>query len=195
MNNYFVRHILSALCFFLPSLAYAHVGVGSTHGFISGIAHPIGGLDHLLAMVAVGIWAAQMGKRYIWVVPLAFVSVMALGGMLGISGITVPFAEQGIVISVLVMGILIAAAVKLPLAVSVVIVGSFAVFHGHAHGAEMPETVSGMAYGFGFILSTALLHVCGIGFGLLMQRISRPQLVRIAGVTIAVFGGYLCLAT
>ena len=193
MKNYFFRSILTALCFLLPSLAYAHTGAGSTSSFISGITHPTGGLDHLLVMVAVGIWAAQMGHRSIWAVPLAFVSVMALGGVLGISGTAIPFAVQGIVISVLVLGVLIAAAVKLPLVASAVIVGLFAVFHGHAHGAEMPDTVSGMAYGIGFILSTALLHMGGIGFGLLMQKIYRPQLVRLAGASIAAFGGYLCL--
>lgn len=198
MNNWIsicvVRSILPAFCFFLPSLAYAHVGAGSTHGFISGIAHPVGGLDHLLAMVAVGIWAAQLGQRSIWGVPLAFVSVMALGGVSGISGMAVPFAEQGIIISVLALGILIAAAVKLPLVASVVIAGLFAVFHGYAHGAEMPETVSGMAYGLGFVLSTALLHAGGIGFSFLMQRISMPQLVRITGAAVTAFGGYLYLA-
>ena len=198
MNNWIsirvVRSILFALCILLPSLAYAHVGAGSTQGFISGVAHPVGGLDHLLAMVAVGIWAVQMGQRSIWVVPLAFVSVMALGGVSGISGMAVPLAEQGIIISVLALGILIAAAVRLPLAASVVIVGLFAVFHGYAHGTEMPETVSGMAYGLGFILSTVLLHACGIGSGFLMQRISGPQLVRIAGAAVTAFGGYLYLA-
>jgi urease accessory protein len=192
-NNRFARLALAA-CLFMPLLAHAHTGIGSASGFLSGIAHPIGGPDHLLAMVAIGIWAAQMGRCFIWAVPLAFVSAMALGGMLGIIGIPVPFGEQGIVVSLLLLGILIAAAIRLPLAASVAIAGLFAVFHGHAHGAEMPESASGIAYGFGFILATAALHGCGIGFGLLMQRISWTQLTRASGAAIAIFGGYWYLA-
>ncbi|MBI5659636.1 MAG: HupE/UreJ family protein [Nitrosomonadales bacterium] len=194
MKNYFARPILAVSCFFLPFTAQAHVGTGPTNGFVVGLAHPIGGPDHLLAMVAIGIWAAQMGQRSIWAVPLAFVSDMALGGMLGVSGIPIPFGESGIAVSVLALGILIIAAAKLPLAASVVIVGLFAVFHGYAHGAEMPLGASGTAYGLGFILSTVSLYLCGIGFGILMQRISMPWVVRAAGAPIALFGGYLCLA-
>ncbi|MBI4937162.1 MAG: HupE/UreJ family protein [Nitrosomonadales bacterium] len=182
-----------ALCLFPPTLALAHTGVAPANGFISGLAHPVGGPDHILAMLATGIWATQMGRRFIWAAPLAFVSVMALGGALGISGISIPFSEGGIAVSVLALGILIAAAVKLPLAASVVIAGLFGIFHGHAHGAGMPLGVSGIAYGLGLILSTASLHLCGIGFGHLMRRVSRPALVRVAGAAIASFGGYSCL--
>ncbi|MEO8204748.1 MAG: HupE/UreJ family protein [Chthoniobacterales bacterium] len=179
---------IAALCLLLPSLAHAHVGVGSTHGFSQGFSHPLMGLDHICAMIAVGLWAAQMGGRAIWMVPLTFVGVMALGGLLGMGGISVPYVEQGIVISVLMLGVFIAASARLPLMASVILVGLFAICHGHAHGAEMPETASGILYGLGFILATALLHTCGIGMGILMQRIAKPQLVQFAGVAIAICG-------
>lgn len=193
MNSRFARVVL-AFCLLLPPLAHAHAGVGAISGFASGLAHPISGLDHLLAMLAIGIWAAQMGRRSIWAVPLAFVSVMALGGMLVVLGGAVSFAEPGIAVSVLALGILIVAAARLPLAASIVVAGLFAVFHGYAHGTGMPLGASGTAYGIGFILSTASLHLCGIGSGVLMQRVSVPWIVRAAGAPIALFGGYLCLA-
>jgi urease accessory protein len=175
----------------LPSLAHAHVGVGETNGFLHGMGHPLSGLDHICAMVAVGLWAAQMGGRAIWAVPLTFVSVMALGGALGMLGVHVPFVETGIVISVLALGVLIAASVHLPLAVSIIVVGLFAIFHGHAHGAEMPETSSGFAYAAGFIIATAFLHACGIGLGIAIQKLASPAVVRFAGIAIVLCGGYL----
>jgi urease accessory protein len=175
----------------LPSLAHAHVGVGETNGFLHGMGHPLSGLDHICAMVAVGLWAAQMGGRAIWAVPLTFVSVMALGGALGMLGVHVPFVETGIVISVLALGVLIAASAHLPLAVSIIVVGLFAIFHGHAHGAEMPETSSGFAYAAGFIIATAFLHACGIGLGIAIQKLASPAVVRFAGIAIVLCGGYL----
>jgi urease accessory protein len=182
------------LILFLPSLAQAHPGVpGHAHGLGSGLTHPFTGLDHICAMVAVGLWAAQCGGRAVWLVPLTFVSVMALGGLLGVAGVVVPFVETGIVMSVLVLGVLIAAAVRLPLAASVAIVGLFALFHGQAHGAEMPASASGLVYGAGFVMATACLHVCGIGMGLLAQRWGTARLVRYAGGAIAACGVYLCL--
>ncbi|MEO6054363.1 MAG: HupE/UreJ family protein, partial [Chthoniobacterales bacterium] len=144
---------VAALCLLVPSLVHAHVGVGATNGFEHGFTHPLTGLDHICAMLAVGLWAAQMGGRAIWAVPLTFVSVMAVGGMLGMSGIALPFTEQGIILSVLTLGVLIAASARLPLVASMIIVGLFAIFHGHAHGAEMPETASGVLYAGGFILA------------------------------------------
>jgi urease accessory protein len=182
--------ILAAILL-LPSLAHAHVGVGETSGFLHGMGHPLSGLDHICAMVAVGLWAAQMGGRAIWAVPLTFVSVMALGGALGMLGVHVPFVETGIVISVLALGVLIAASVHLPLAVSIIVVGLFAIFHGHAHGAEMPETSSGLAYAAGFIIATAFLHACGIGLGIAIQKLASPAVVRFAGIAIVLCGGYL----
>jgi len=177
----------------LPTFAYAHVGAGEASGFMHGLTHPTGGLDHLCAMLAVGIWAAQMGGRSLWAVPLTFVGVMALGGALLMLGISLPFVEQGIVLSVLLPGVLIAASVRLPLWLSSSMVGMFALWHGHAHGTEMPELASGIGYALGFMLATALLHAAGIAFGLGVRRMSRERLVRAAGACIALCGMYLAV--
>jgi len=178
----------------LPTFAYAHVGAGEASGFMHGLTHPLIGLDHICAMVAVGLWATQMGGRSVWVVPLTFVSLMALGGALGMMGISLPFAETGIVLSVLMLGILIAASIRLPLWLSSCMVGLFALCHGHAHGAEMPESASAMTYAFGFILSTATLHTLGIMFGLGMHRLADKQVMRWAGACVALCGVYLAVS-
>ena len=176
----------------LPSLAPAHPALpGHTHGFANGLAHPLTGLDHICAMIAVGLWAAQHGGRALWGVPLAFVSSMALGGMLGEMGGAVPFVEMGTASSVLILGVLIAASVRLPLLMSIPIVGVFALFHGFAHGAEMPAMASCLAYGIGFILATASLHLCGISLGLAARRLASMQPIRYAGAAIAICGVFL----
>jgi urease accessory protein len=175
----------------IPMLAQAHpghAGTGFTHGFI----HPLSGLDHLLAMFAVGLWAAQLGGRALWAVPAAFISIMTLGGALGMAHVQIPFMEQGILLSVLVLGVMIAAAVRLPLVASVAIVGLFALCHGVAHGAEMPENAAGLAYGAGFALTTALLHAFGMAAGLMTKGIATRQWTRFAGAAIAVAGVTLC---
>jgi urease accessory protein len=182
---------LALLAIGFPSLAYAHVGVGAVHGFMHGLAHPFSGLDHVCAMVAVGLWAAQMGGRAMWRVPLTFVGVMVLGGLLGMANIHVPFVEGGIAMSLLVLGVLIAAAVRLPLAASAAIVGVFAVFHGYAHGAEMPQDASGLKYAAGFVLATVLLHASGITVALLAKNHGRAQWLRLTGAAIALCGGIL----
>ncbi len=186
--------LLVSLALFVPTVAHAHVGVGPTSGLLHGFAHPISGLDHICAMLAVGLWAAQRGGRALWLVPLTFVSVMAVGGCLGMAGIAVPFVEEGIVASVLVLGVLIAAAVQMPLAASVGMVGLLAIFHGHAHGVEMPPTASGLTYGLGFVLATALLHATGMAIGLLVNRLGSVHLVRWAGGAVALCGVYLGFA-
>jgi urease accessory protein len=175
----------------LPVMAQAHPGHGGT-GFLPGFAHPLLGLDHILAMLAVGLWAAQLGGRAFWVVPAAFVSVMTLGSALGMAGIGLPFVEQGILASVLILGVLVAAAVRLPLAASVVIVGSFALLHGIAHGAEMPENAAGLAYAGGFALATALLHTCGLLAGSMTKKVASVPWLRFAGAAIAGGGVVLC---
>lgn len=185
------RFLVLCSLFIVPSLAHAHVGIGQTGGFGHGFSHPLGGLDHLCAMLAVGLWAAQMGGRALWAVPLAFVTVMALGGILGMAGLNLPFVETGIVLSVLLLGVLIAASARLPLAASVAIVAFFAIFHGFAHGAEMPANASGFAYAAGFTFATALLHLCGIGLGVAIQRLATPQFVRFAGAAIVLVGAWL----
>jgi urease accessory protein len=144
---------------------HAHTGVGSTAGFAHGFAHPLGGTDHILVMVAVGLFAAHLGGRALWLVPLSFVSMMVLGGIFGMAGIGLPFVEMGIALSVVVLGLAVAFGLHIPTVAAMALVGLFAIFHGHAHGAEMPELASGLAYGAGFVLATVLLHALGIGLG------------------------------
>ena len=171
--------------------ASAHTGYGPTGGFLYGLEHPIGGLDHLLAMLAVGLWAAQIGGRALWAVPTTFIGVMLLGGFLGMAGIAVPFVEGGILVSVFGLGVLIAAAVRLPLPASTLLVGFFALFHGHAHGAEMPAQTSGFLYALGFVVSTALLHAVGAAAGIAVGRFYAPSIVRLAGAAVCVAAVWL----
>ena len=132
--------------------AQAHTGIGGTLGLAQGFGHPIGGIDHLLVMVAVGLFAAHLGGRALWLVPLSFISAMAIGGAFGITGIFLPSVEVGIALSVVVFGVSVAARPHLPTLVAMTLAGFFALFHGQAHGAEMPEATSGLAYGVGFVL-------------------------------------------
>jgi urease accessory protein len=145
-------------------------------------------------MMAVGLWAAQMGGRAAWAVPGAFVSMMVAGGVLGISGIQVPFIEEGILVSVLVLGVLIAGAFRFPLVMSGILVGIFAVFHGHAHGAEMPIAIGAVSYSAGFALATALLHAAGILAGIGLRKLDIEKLTRLAGCAITLGGAYLAVS-
>ncbi|HEY5892197.1 MAG TPA: HupE/UreJ family protein [Chthoniobacterales bacterium] len=185
--------LLTALVLLAPSLAQAHPGHGAHTHFLDGFAHPINGLDHILAMIAVGIFAVQRGGRAIWAVPAAFVTAMAFGGILGMSHFTLPMVETGILLSVPVLGILIALvlAKKLPLWVGILTVATSAIFHGYAHGAEMPVHASGFQFAAGFLIATAALHASGIAFGLLVGRFGQIQLIRVAGASIAVLGAGL----
>ena len=171
-KNQFWQYLTGAIAITLliPNIASAHTGVGDTSGFWHGLAHPIGGLDHILAMVAVGLWAAQIGGKALWMVPSSFLLAMASSSVLGHFGLLLPGVEQGILASDFAIGLLLLFAARLPLAVSAGIVAVLAIFHGYAHGAEMPSTASGLAYGFGFILSTATLHLAGIRMGLAIDR-------------------------
>lgn len=175
----------------LPTAAFAHTGVGETSGFMHGFEHPVSGLDHILAMVLVGIFAFQLGRRALWLVPVTFVLAMAGGGALGIARIDVPFVEIGIALSVVVFGLIVALGVKAPVAIAMAVVGLFAIFHGHAHGAEMPEDTGGFAYAAGFMIATALLHIVGIGIGVLIGKIAEsrgPVIVRSVGGVAALAG-------
>ncbi|HEX5472292.1 MAG TPA: HupE/UreJ family protein, partial [Lacipirellulaceae bacterium] len=147
--------------------------------------------DHLCAMIGVGIWAAQRGGKAIWLLPLAFLVVMAIGGILGAAAIALPFAERGIVLSVLILGVLIAAAIRMPLILSTLIVGIFALFHGHVHGAEMPLTASGLTYGVGFMATTAFLLFAGVAFGLYASKATYRSALRYSGAAIVLVGLYL----
>lgn len=178
----------------LPGVALAHTDAGQTTGFLQGLGHPMGGVDHLLAMLAVGLWAMQIGGRACWWVPTTFVGVMIGGGILGLAGVPLPFVETGISVSVCLLGLLIAGACRLPLAYSAMLVGTFAIFHGHAHGTEMPFATGAVSYTIGFALATALLHLAGMGLGGLMQKVNLQTAVRCAGGAIALGGIYLVVS-
>jgi len=186
---------LFALCL-APTAALAHPGVGDHSGFMHGFMHPLSGLDHQLAMILVGVFAYQLGGRALWLVPLTFVGVMALGGLLGVMGMPVPFVEIGIALSVVVLGAIVAFGVKAPVAVAMAVVGLFAIFHGHAHGSEMPLDASGVEYGAGFMLATAMLHAVGIGVGVLIGMSSKAlgdNVYRVAGGLASIAGIALLL--
>jgi urease accessory protein len=177
---------------FAPTLAHAHPGHGD--GFSAGLAHPVMGLDHILAMAAVGLWASQLGGRSRWVVPAAFVGMMMMGNALGVAGIAVPFVEPAIVCSVILLGVLVLAAARLPLAVGVAVAGGFALFHGLAHGAEVPANASGLAFTLGFALVTSALHACGLVLGVAVERFARAPWLRIAGGAITAAGAMLAVS-
>lgn len=162
--------------------AFAHVGGGNVTGFMHGFMHPIGGADHVLAMLAVGLFAVMLGGRALWLVPIAFVTMMAAGGALGIGGVHLPLAEFAIGLSVVALGAAIALRIRMPVAIAMALVGFFAIFHGHAHGAEMPDSVSGLEYAFGFLSATALLHACGIGLGITLGMAAERQQRRAAPI-------------
>jgi urease accessory protein len=190
MHRGIIRGITSVLAL-APTAALAHPSAGTTVGFVQGFAHPIGGLDHVLAMVAIGILAFQLGGRALWALPATFVTVMALGGLTGAAGVTLPYAEVGITLSVVVLGALIAARVKLPLVAAVTAAAVFAVFHGHAHGSEMPQEAVALVYGAGFMLATVVLHGAGLALGASASRIGQAVQeisVRAAGTAVAITG-------
>ena len=191
MRQSIKRMLLALAAVAAPAVAYAHTGVGDTSGFEHGFSHPISGLDHILAMVMVGVFAFQLGGRATWLVPTTFVLVMAVGGGLGIAGINVPFVELGIALSVVGLGAIVALNVKASTAVAMGLVGLFAIFHGHAHGAEMPENAAGAAYAAGFMIATAVLHAVGLGLGFMIGRAGERHgtfAVRTAGGVAAVAG-------
>ncbi|AQS41220.1 MAG: Urease accessory protein [Candidatus Tokpelaia hoelldobleri] len=187
---------ISRTCFFAAAAffagiqsAFAHIGVTEHGSFISGFSHPFGGADHILVMVAVGLWASQLGGKAIWAVPAAFVLAMGAGFVLALNGIHVPFVEPAILASVVAIGLLAAMALRLPTGVAMAIVAAFAVFHGHAHGSELG--IAGAAgYGLGFALATVILHVIGIAIGLAPRMIGH-RVTRIGGVVTALAGLYL----
>lgn len=186
-----MRHLLIPSFVAIASPAFAHTGVGPAAGFTHGFLHPLGGLDHALAMVGVGVFAALLGGRALWAVPLSFVTMMAVGGVLGMAGANLPFAEIGIGCSVVVLGAMVALQWRSSLAIAATLVGLFAVFHGYAHGAEMPQSASGSRYGAGFILATGMLHCTGIGLALALGLLDSRHGTRIAqagGVAMAMAG-------
>lgn len=170
----------------LPSAALAHSTAGGS-GFTSGFGHPLSGLDHLVAILAVGLWAGQRGGRPMWVMPATFLAVVVAGAWLGTRGATLPMVEQGIAVSVLVLGLLVAAAARWPLGASVALVALFAFVHGHAHGNEMPLMASAVSWFAGFVTATSVLLLAGVAVGRLA---SQPRLTRLAGGAVALCGLY-----
>jgi urease accessory protein len=167
----------------LPGLASAHILLGTPHGMRDGFMHPFTGVDHLLAMFAVGLWAAQHRGRAVWMIPLTFVGVMILGGIMGVTGAYVPGAELGMAASLLALGALIATMTRFRPGLSMLVVGFFALFHGYAHGHEMPAAVSAVSFSFGFVLATLLLHGLGIAAGICLQQ--QRRVIAFAGSAIA----------
>jgi len=168
--------------------ASAHTGTGLRGGLVAGALHPLTGLDHLLAMVAVGLWGAFLGRTLVVALPIAFPLLMVVGAVLGMHAVPLPPVELGIACSVLVLGACIACAWRAPAWLALTIVAVFAVFHGYAHGRELPSAADPVGYSAGFVLATGLLHVSGIAFAVVADRVRRVPLTRISGAAIAVAG-------
>src|SRR6266850_7421296 len=180
--------ILALPIMLMATPALAHTEESGIGGFLGGFAHPILGPDHVIAMVAVGLWGAFLGAPAIWLLPIVFPLVMACGGVLGSLGVPLPGVETAIAISAVVLGLMVALAARPPLWVAAVLVGGFAIFHGHAHGAELPAGADAVAFSVGFVAATGLLHLAGISFGLLARWPAGRLAVRAAGGAIAVAG-------
>jgi urease accessory protein len=171
-----------------PTRALAHAQGGETAGLFSGLAHPVSGLDHVLAMVAVGLWGAQLSSPALWLLPVTFPMVMAFGGTLGLMGLALPGIEIGIAVSAIVLGIMVGLEARAPLWVAAAVVGCFAIFHGHAHGAELPAGADALLYSIGFVVATGCLHAAGIGLGLMHRWPAGKVTLRVAGVAVALAG-------
>lgn len=184
---------LPAVLLCLPLFAQAHTGAGPAQDFSDGLRHPLYGLDHLLAMIAVGLWAAQAGGRALWAIPASFAGLMIVGGGLGMLHFPLPMVEAGILASVFLLGLLVAFAVRLPAWGGALLAGIFALFHGYAHGAEMPAAASGLSYAAGFLLATALLHLAGIALGIGLKKIPFAPALRVAGALVLLGGMFLTL--
>lgn len=193
MNNYQVNRlrlflVFTVICLFLPSSVFAHIEQGQAAGFTTGLAHPWSGLDHILAMVAVGLWGAQLGNPAIWVLPIAFPMMMAAGGMMGLLGIPVPGVEAGIAVSAIILGLMVLLDMRAKLVGATLLVGFFAIFHGYAHGTELPAGQSALLYSMGFVIGTGCLHGVGILIGLLHRYRVGKMLLRGAGAFIMIMG-------
>ena len=171
-----------------PASARAHVTGGEAAGLLAGLRHPVSGPDHVLAMISVGIWGAQLGQPAIWLLPVAFPMVMAFGGFLGLAGVPLPGVEVGIAVSAILLGLAVAREARPKLAAAVALVAFFAVFHGHAHGTELPAGQSGVLYSIGFVAATGCLHAAGIAIGLVHRWRAGRVALRVAGAGVALAG-------
>lgn len=185
--------LLIAPLLIVSPLVFAHTGDGPHNSWLHGFAHPLSGLDHILAMIAVGLWAAQAHDRIVWLFPLIFVVVMGLGGLFGAVALPLAFAEHGIMLSLVILGALLAWRKDLPLSASVLLIGLFALSHGYAHGSEMPSSAALPSYAMGFMLATMLLHLCGIGLAQLCKKFAGIRWIRFSGIIIAGYGGFLLI--
>jgi len=179
---------LSLLLLAWPATVLAHARGGEAFGFLSGLRHPVSGLDHVVAMIAVGLWGAQLGAPAVWLLPITFPMVMACGGMLGLLGVALPGIEVGIAASAIVLGFAVFREARPSLWVAAVVVGVFAIFHGNAHGTELPPGADGILYSIGFVIATGLLHATGIGLGVAHRWPVGRTAVRCAGAGVALAG-------
>lgn len=198
MRRFTPLALLLATALLTAPPAFAHTGLAglSGAGLTAGFSHPLGGLDHILAMVAVGLIGVGLGGRAIWLLPCTFMGMMVAGGFLGMMGVHLPLVEIGIAFSIITFGALVALQLRMPLTAAMVVVGGFAVFHGHAHGTEAPETAAPMLYALGFALATGILHAIGVTAGLATRTYAaayRP-LMRAGGAAIAAVGVLILLA-
>ncbi|MCC6193479.1 MAG: HupE/UreJ family protein [Burkholderiales bacterium] len=184
------RLLAAAVVAAVSAPALAHVEAGQATGLLSGFLHPISGLDHVLAMVAVGLWGAILGAPAVWVLPIAFPLVMAMGALLGFLGVPLPGVEYGIAASAILLGAAVAFEVRPPVAFAALLVGVFAIFHGYAHGSELPPGQSALLFSMGFVIATGALHAVGIGIGALKGRTWGAAVLRVAGSMVAAGGAF-----
>lgn len=184
-----IRHMGMLVWVLCPVAAFAHTGGGEAAGLVSGLRHPVSGLDHVLAMVAVGLWGAQLGKPAVWILPVTFPMVMACGGMLGLLGVNLPGIEVGIALSAIALGFMVLREAKPNLWAAALLVGFFAIFHGHAHGTELPPGANGLLYSLGFVVATGVLHAVGIGIGAIHRWPTGRVALRVAGGVVMAGGG------
>ena len=183
-----MKRALALLTIAASSPAFAHVQAGQATGFLTGFLHPVSGLDHVLAMIAVGLWGAQLGAPAIWLLPVTFPIVMALGGFLALVGVPLPGVEIGIAASAILLGACVMGERKPPLYVAAALVAIFAIFHGHAHGTELPPGQSGLLYSLGFVIATGCLHAIGIAIGAVHRWPAGQVALRVAGGSVGLAG-------
>jgi urease accessory protein len=190
-NKRYLGVLIATFSPLITTTAQAHTLLPAETSLLAGMMHPLLGLDHLLAMLAVGLWAVQQGSRRLWQLPVAFLTMMMVGALLGQTGLSLPLVDSGIASSLFLLGLMLAFAVRLAIVPSMLMVGLFAVFHGYAHGAEMPQALTLIDYTLGFMLATATLHGLGIGLGLFARSVQNEKILRVSGIAISLTGAIL----
>lgn len=189
-NNRPAALLAPAAALLLARIAAAHTAETPAEGFLSGLLHPLSGPDHMLAMLAVGLWGAQLGPPALWLLPVTFPMIMAFGGLAGLLGLSLPGVEIGIALSAIALGGVVLAELRPPLWIAALLVGIFAIFHGNAHGTELPEGASALLYSMGFVIATGTIHLCGIAIGLIHRWPAGKLALRALGAAVALAGGY-----